>query len=163
MSLFTWLLFTGVHVRCAVCAVSLFTWLLFSGVPARCVVLHVPCPGPLRSCAPMCELGVLCVRCPWPLSSCSTLCRLGVVRCVCGVPVHLAPPHRCARSVCPVCGTFGHWALVQRLSPLRVLCVWCPWPLRSLFTGVPAQCVVLGVRCPWPLGSCVPVCPRAVL
>ena len=31
-----------------------------------------------------------------------------------------------------------------------------------LFTGVPAQCVVLRVRCPGPLGSCSPMCPLGV-
>ena len=35
LSLATWLLLTGVHARCAVCAVPLATWLLLTGVPAR--------------------------------------------------------------------------------------------------------------------------------
>ena len=111
-------------VCCVACAVSWASWLLFTGVPARCVVLRVRCPGPPGSCAPVCPLGVLC--------------------CVCGVLGHLAPVHRCARSVC--------------CSACAVS--WAPW---LLFTGVPARCVVLRVPCPGPPGSCSPVCPLGVL
>ena len=111
-------------VCCFACAVSLATCLLFTGVPARCVVLPVRCAGPLGSCSPVCPLGVLC--------------------CVCGVLGHLAPVHRCARSVgCVACAVS-----------------WATW---LLFTGVPARCVVLCVRCPGPLGSCSPVCPLGAL
>ena len=111
-------------VCCVACAVSWATWLLFTGVPARCVVLRVRCPGPPGSCSAVCPLGRLC--------------------CVCGVLGHLAPVHRCARSVC---------------------CVACPvsWASWLLFTGVPAGCVVLRARCPGPPGSCSPVCPLGVL
>ena len=111
-------------VCCVACAVSWASWLLFTGVPARCVVLRVRCPGPPGSCSPVCPLGVLC----W----------------VCGVLDHLAPVHRCARSVC---------------------CVACAvsWASWLLFTGVPARCVRLCVRCPGPPGSCSPVCPLGVL
>ena len=111
-------------VRCFACAVSWATWLLFTGVPARCVVLRV--------------------RCPEPLGSCSPLCPLVALLCVCGVLGHLAPVHRCARSVC---------------------CVVCAvsWATWLLFTGVPALCVALRVRCPGPLTSCSPVCPLGVL
>ena len=66
-------------VCCFACAVSWATWLLFTGVPAGCVALRVRRPGPLGSCSPMCLRGLLC--------------------CVCGVLGHLAPVHRCARSV----------------------------------------------------------------
>ena len=111
-------------VGCVVCAVSRATWHLFTGVPARCVVLCMRCPGPPGSCSPVCPLGVLC--------------------CVRGVLGHLAPVHRCARSVCCVACTVS----------------WATW---LLFTGVPARCVVLHVRCPGPLGSCSPVCPLVVL
>ena len=111
-------------VCCVACAVSWATWLLFTAAPARCVVLRVRCPGPLGSCSPVCLLGVLC--------------------CVCGVLGHLAPVHRCARSVCCfACAVF-----------------WASW---LLFTGVLARCVVLRVRCPGPLGSCLPVRPPGVL
>ena len=110
-------------VRCFVCAVSWATWLLFTGVPARCVALRVWCPGPLGSCSPVCLLGVLC--------------------CVCGVPGHLAPVHRCARS-------------------LRCFACAVSWATWLLFTGVPARCVALRVRCPGPFGSCSPVCPRSL-
>ena len=111
-------------VCCFACAVSWASWLLFTGVPTRCVVLRVWCPGPLGSCSPLCALGVLCCAC----------CVLG----------HLAPVHRCARSVC---------------------CVACAvsWASHLLFTGVPAWCVVLRVRCPGPPGSCSLVCPLGVL
>ena len=109
---------------CCACAVSWATWLLFTAVPARCVALRVRCPGPLGSCSPVCQLGLLC----W----------------VCGVLGHLAPVHRCARSVC-------YFAYAVS---------WATW---LLFTGVPARCVVLLVRCPVPLGSCTPVCPLGAL
>ena len=111
-------------VCCFACVVSWASWLLFTGVPARCVVLRVRCPGPPGSCSPVCPLGAL-FR-------------------VCGVLGHLAPVHRCARSVC---------------------CVACAvsWASWLLFTGVPARCVVLRVRCPGPPGSCSPVCPPGVL
>ena len=111
-------------VCCFASAVSWATWLLFTGVLARCVVLRVRCPGPLGSRSQVRLLGVSC--------------------CVCGVPGHLAPVHRCARSVC---------------------CFACAvsWVTWLLFTGVPARCVVLRVLCPGPLGSCSPVCPRGLL
>ena len=120
-------------VRCFACAVSWATPLLFTGVPARCVALRVRCPGPLGSCSPVRPLGVLF--------------------CVCGVLGHLAPVHRCARSVC---------------------CFACAvsWATWLLFTGVPARCIAcvcgvlvrcLCVRCPGPNGSCSPVCPLGVL
>ena len=111
-------------VCCVVCAPSWATWLLFIGAPARCVALRVPCPGPLGSRSPVCPLDVLC--------------------CACGVLGHLAPVHRCARSVC---------------------CVACAVSCATwlLFTGVPARCVVLRVRCPGPPGSCSLVCPLSVL
>ena len=159
-----WLLFTGVHARCAVfcawcpghlgswspvcfcgvlcgvcgvpghlapvqrCAcvvccvvgtVSWAAWLLFTGVHARCAVFFACCPGPLGSCSPVCFCGVLCG--------------------VCGVLGHLAPVHRCARSVC------------------YVLCLvsWASW---LLFTGVFVWCVMWCMRRPGPPGSCSPVC-----
>ena len=83
--------------------------------------------------APVCPThGVLVLPCP------SAALR------VCSVLGHLAPVHRCARSVCCfVCA--GSWA---------------SW---LLFTGAPARCVVLRVRCPGPPGSCSAVCPLGVL
>ena len=111
-------------VCCVSCAASWATWLLFTGVPARCVALRVRCPGPLGSCAPVCPRGLLC--------------------CFCGVLGHLAPVHRCARSVrCFACAVS-----------------WATW---LLFTGVSPRCVVLRVRCLGPLGSCSPLCQLAVL
>ena len=147
------------------------------------------CPGPLGSCSPVCSRGLLCrvcgvlghlapvhqcarsvwcvaravsrapwlpftgvpaecvvlrVRCPGPLGSCSPVRLLRVLLCVRGVLGHLAPVHRCACSVvCFVCAVS-----------------WATW---LLFTGVPAQFVVLCLRCPGPLGSCSPVCPLGVL
>ena len=107
-------------VCCVVCAVSCTTWLLFTGAPARCGVLRVRCPGPLGSRSPVCPLGVLC--------------------CACSVLGHLAPVHRCARSMgCVACAV--------------------SWATGLLFTSSPARCGVLCVRCPGPLGSCSPMCP----
>ena len=111
-------------VCCVACTVSGATWLLFTGAPARCVLLRVRCAGPLGSRSRVCPLGVLC--------------------CVCGVPGHLAPVHRCARSVCCVACT------VSRATWL-------------LFNGAPAPSFALLVRCPASLGSCSPVCPLGVL
>ena len=133
-------------VRSSVCAVSWATWLLFTGVPARCVVLRVRCPGPLGSCSPVCPLGVLC--------------------CVCGVLGHLAPVHRCARSVCCfACAvSWASWLLFTGVpAQCFVSRVRCSGPSWLLFIGVPARRVVLRVRCPGPLGSCSPVCPLGVL
>ena len=111
-------------VCCVAWAVSWATWLPFTDVLARCVVLRVRCPGPRGSCSPLRPLGVLCC-----------------VGCVLG---HLAPVHRCARSVfCFACAVS-----------------WASW---LLFTSVLARCVVLRVRCPGPLGSCSPVRPLGVL
>ena len=176
-------------VCCVVCAVSWATWLLFAGVLARCVVLGVRCPEPLGFCSPVCPLRVLCfvcnvlghlapvhrcarlvrcvvcvvswatwllftsvlawcvvlcVRCAGPPGSCSCVCLLSVSCCVCGVLGHLAPVHPCAPSVC---------------------CVLCAvsWATWLLFSGLPAQCVVLHVRCPGPLGSFSPVCSLGAL
>ena len=111
-------------VCCVACAVSWVTWLPFTSAPAGCVVLRVRCCGPLGSCSPVRPLGVLL--------------------CVCGVLGHLAPVHRCPRSVC---------------------CVACAvsWATWLLFTGVPARFVVLCLRCPGPLGSCSPVFPCSSL
>ena len=176
-------------VCCVACAVSWATWLLFTGAPARCVVLRVRCPGPPGSCSPVCPLGVLIlrVRCPGPPGSCSPVCPVGVLCCVCGVLGHLAPVHRCARSVCCfACAvSWASWLLFTG-APARfvVLRVRCPGPSGScspvrplgvlccvcgvltswlLFTGGPARCVVLLVRCPGPPGSCSPVRPLGVL
>ena len=154
-------------VCCVACAVSWATWLLVTGVPARCAVLFVRCPGPLGSCSPVSPLGALL--------------------CVCGVLGHLAPVHRCARSVCclcvrcpgplsscsPVCslgvlfclcGVLEHLAPVHRCAR-SVRCFACAvsWATWLLFTGVLARCAVLRVRCPGPLGSCSPVCPLCAL
>ena len=77
-------------VRCFACAVSWATWFLFTGVPACFVALSLRCRGLLGSCSPVRPLGVFC--------------------CVWGVLGHLAPVHRCARSVCCfVCAVF--WAI----------------------------------------------------
>ena len=100
------------------------SWVLFTGLPALSFALRARCPGPLGSCSAVCLRSVLC--------------------CVCGNLGHLAPVHRCARSVC---------------------CVACAvsWPPWLLFTGVPSRCVVLRARCLGPLGSCSPVCRLGVL
>ena len=111
-------------VRCAVRAVSWATWLLFTGDYARRVVLCVRCSGQFGSCSQVCTLGVLCCMC----------CVLG----------HLAPVHRCRRSVCcAVCAVS-----------------WATW---LLCTGLYARRVVLCVQCPAPLDSCSPVFKVGVL
>ena len=111
-------------VRCFPCAVSWATWLLFTGMPAWFVALRLRCPGTLSSCSPLCPLGVLC--------------------CVLGVLGHLAPVHRCARSMC---------CFVCAVS----------WTIWLVFTGVPGRRVPVSlvrvrVRCPGPSGACSPVC-----
>ena len=106
---------------CFACAVSWATWPLFTGVPARCVALLVRCPGPLSSCSPVSPPGAL-LR-------------------VCGVLGHLAPVHRCARSVLCLCVACG-----------------ATW---LLFTSVPARRVVLRVRVPGHLAPVHP-CARSV-
>ena len=80
---------------------------------------------------------------PWGVGSFLSLGRPTCAR-VCSLLGHLAPVHRCARSVrCVACAVS-----------------WATWLLS---TGVPAGCVALRVRCPGPLGSCSPVCPRGLL
>ena len=145
-------------VLCCVCAVDG----LFDPVhrwPARCAVLCLRCPLPLGSCSPVCPLVVLFVRFPWKFGSCSPVCLLGVLGCVCGVPDHLAPGHRSARSMCCLWGVLGHLAPAHRCASSQC-CVAREVSLTTwlLFTRVPAQCVVLGARCAWPFGSCSPVC-----
>ena len=109
---------------CVAFAVSWATWLLFTCVPAQWVVSRVRCPAPLGSCSPVCTLVVL--------------------HRVWSVLGHLAPVHRCARSVlCVVCAVS-----------------WATW---LLFPCVPARRVVSRVRSPGPLGSCSPVCSLGAL
>ena len=110
-------------VPCISCAVSCATWLSFTRVPALCVVLRLRCPGPLGPRSRVCTLSVLC--------------------CVCGILGHLAPAHRCARSI-------------------RCFAYAVSWATWLLFTGVPARCVVLRLRCAEPLGFCSPVSPLGV-
>ena len=132
-------------VRCFACAVSWATWLLFTGVPVWLVVLRVRCPEPLclLTGAPA-RCAALLVRCPGPLGSCLPVCPLSVLCCVCGVPGHLAPVHRCARSVCCFAPVVS----------------WATW---LLFIGVFAWLVVMRLRCPGPLYSCSPVRPVGAL
>ena len=172
VSLATWLLFSGVPARCVVlclrcpwplgscstvcpfgvlcvrcpgrlahvcrrprwmyfvlCPVSLATWLLLTGVLARCVVLRV--------------------RCPWSLGSRSPLCALGLLCCAFRILGHLAPVHRCARSLCCVaCAvSVAPWLLFTRLP------VWC------VLCGVLRRVALLCVGC----GSFVrPACSRTL-
>ena len=66
------------------------------------------------------------VRCPGPPGSCSPVCTFGVLCCVCGVLGHLAPVHRCARSVCGVaCAvSWAAWLLFTGVHAL-VCCTVC--------------------------------------
>ena len=164
-----WLLFSGTPAGCVVvCAESWATWLLFTGAPTRCVALRVRRPGPLGFLftgvpAPWV---VLRVRCPGPLGSYSPVRPLGVLCCACGVLGHLAPVHRCARSVrCVVCAlSWATWLPVHRCAR-SVGCVACAVSRATwlLFSGAPARCVVLCMRCPGPPGSCSPVRPLGAL
>ena len=136
-------------VRCVASEGSRATWLVFTGAPARCVALLVRHPGPLGSCSPVCPRGLSC--------------------CVCGVLGHLAPVHRCARSVCYVLVgvSWATWlpfsGLSARCAALRVCGVlgdlapvhrcawpWCPVPLLSS--------VLVRVRGPGPGSACSPAC-----
>ena len=85
-----------------------------------------------------------CAQCPGPLGSCSTVCSRGLLCRVCGVLGHLAPVHRCARSV---------WCVACAVS-------WATW---LLFTGACPLCVALRARCPGSLSSCSPVCLLCLL
>ena len=76
---------------------------------------------------------------PW----CCSPMRAHAVLCV-RVLGHLAPLHRCARSVLCVGGAVS----------------WATW---LLFTCVLSRCVVLRVQCSGPLCSCSPVCPLGAL
>ena len=145
--------------------------------PMGCRFLPVPRPPYLCTC----------VLCPGPLGSCSAICSLGALLCLCGVVGHLAPVHRCARSVCCfacavslatlllftgvpsrcvacVCGVLGVLAPVHRCACL-VCCFACAvsWATWLSFTGVPARRVLLRVQCPGPLGFCSLVCLLGVL
>ena len=147
-------------VRCFVCAVSWAPWLLFTSVPAWFVVL--------------------CLRCAGPLGSCSPVHPLGALLCGCGVLGHLAPVHRCARSVCCVACAVSSatWLLFTGVRCVACAVSWATWFMFTvcacsvrcfacagswatwlLLTGAPTRCVALLVRCPAPLGSCSPVCP----
>ena len=105
---------------------------------------------------PMGRLGRPSASDPWGVGSFLSLSRPTCAR-VCGVPGHLAPVHRYARSVpCVECAV--SWvclAPVHRCARLvcSVVCAvsWATW---LLFPGVPAGCAVLRLRCPGPLGSC---------
>ena len=93
---------------CVVCAMFRVTWLLFTATHAPCALLRLRCPEPPGCCSPLCSLGLLC--------------------CVRGVLGHLAPVHRCGRSVCcAVCfvgGVLGHFAPVHQCA-CCVCCVAC--------------------------------------
>ena len=74
---------------CVACAVSGASWILFTGVLVRCVVWCVRCPGPLGSCSPVCLHGVCCVACAvswdsWLLFT-GELCACSVCCVLCAV------------------------------------------------------------------------------
>ena len=142
----------SVH-RCAcsvsrfICAVSWATWLLFTGVPARFVVLCLRCPGPLGFCSPVCPLGVLC--------------------CVCGVLGHLAPVHRCARSVCCFACAVSRasWLLFTGVPGRSVSSLCCPRWARVcgvLALVAPVHRCARCVRCACAIGGCVPLPPPLI-
>ena len=145
----TWLLFTGVPARfcCVVSAVSWATSLLFTGVSARCVVLRVWRPGPLGPRSAMCPLGVMC--------------------CVCGVLGHLAPVHRCARSVCCFACEVSRasWLLFTGVPGRVVSSLCCPGCMRVcgvLALVAPVHRCARCVRCECAIGGCVPLPPPLI-
>ena len=83
------------------------------------------------------------------------------MRCVFGVLGHLAPVHRCARSVpCVACVvSSASWLLFTGVPAWCVALSSVSWATWVLFTGVLPRCVALCVRCPGPLGCCSPLCP----
>ena len=99
--------------------------------------------GTAPAAGPVGRLGPPSAPDPWGVGSFLSLGRPTCAH-VCGVLGHVAPVHRCARSVC---------------------CFACAvsWATWLLFAGVPAPCVALLMRCPGPLGSCSPVCLLSVL
>ena len=133
--------------RCFACAVSRATWLLFTAVPAWFVALRVLCPGPLGSCSAVRLLGLLC--------------------CVWGVLRHLAPAHRCVRSVCCfVCAvSWAIWLLFTGVPGRGVPSLCCP---RCLCVcGVLAQVAPVHrharcVRCACAVGGCVSLPPPPI-
>ena len=134
-------------VCCVVFAVSLAAWLLFTGVSAGCVVLRVWRPGPLGPRSPVCPLGVLC--------------------CVCGVLGHLAPVHRCARSVCCFAGAVSRasWLLFTGEPGRGVSSLCCPRCMRVcgvLALVAPVHRCARCVRCACAIGGCVPLPPPLI-
>ena len=132
---------------CVVSAGSSATWLLFTGVSARCVVLRVWRPGPLGPRSPVCPLGVLC--------------------CVCGVLGHLAPVHRCARSVCcSACAVSrASWLLFTGVPARGVSSLCCPRCTRVcgvLALVAPVHQCARCVRCACAIGGCVPLPPPLI-
>ena len=130
-----------------VCAMSWATWLLFTGVPAWFVALRVRCPGPFGSCSPVRPLGVLC--------------------CVWGVLDHLAPVHRCARSVCCfVCAvSWAIWLLFTGVPGRGVPSLSCPrWMCVCgvLAHVAPVHRCARFVRCACAVGGCVPLPPPLI-
>ena len=105
-------------------------------------------PGRTRTSSPGVPLLPLARWVGWVAPACPThgvlvlSCPSAALR-VCDVQGHLAPVHRCDRSVRCVASAVS----------------WATW---LLFTGAPARCRALLVRCPGPLGSCSPVCPRCL-
>ena len=129
-------------VCCHACAVSRATWLLFSAVPALSVALLV--------------------WCPWPLGSCSPVCPRRILFCLCGVLGHLAPVHRCVRSVCCfMCALYwASWLLFTGVPGRGVPSLCCPRCMcvcGVLAHVVPVHRCARCVRCPCPVGGCFPL------
>ena len=134
-------------VCCFACAVSWVTWLLFTGVSAWCLVLCVWRPGPLGPRSPVCPLVVLC--------------------CVCGVLGHLAPVHRCARSVCCFACAVSRasWLLFTGVPGPGVSSLCCPRCTRVcgvLALVAPVHRCARCVRCACAIGGRVPLPPPLI-
>ena len=134
-------------VCCVACAVSGATWPLSTGAPARCVALFV--------------------RCPRPLGSCSPVCLLRLLFCLCGVPGHLAPVHRCARSLCCLVSavSWAIWLLFTSVSGRGVPSLCCPGCMcvcGVLAHVVPVHRCARCVRCACDVGGCVALPPPLI-
>ena len=99
-----------------------------------------------------------CVQCPGPLGSCSPVCLRGLLCCLCGVLGHLAPVHRCARSVCCVACAVS-WATWHPFTGVRAVCgARVPWVVVSLFQG---RAYTAGTGTGSWCGGAIVLCPLA--
>ena len=87
-----------------------------------------------------------CVQCPGPLGSCSPV-SCGLLCCVCGVLGHLAPVHRCARSICCVACAVS-WATWLLFTGVRAVSS-SAFPLLLSFCLLVLLCFFFGGGAAW--------------